>query len=64
MSVQSQILPELDSDLVSVLPGGLLSRVNRPCADHGGECSCVAVRTSEGCLVFWCETAEHHFTVR
>ncbi|MDX6645343.1 MAG: hypothetical protein QOK40_1070 [Miltoncostaeaceae bacterium] len=66
MSVQSQARsrPELDSDLVSVLPDGLLSRVRRPCAAHGGECPCVGVRPVEGCLVFWCESAEHTFTVR
>ena len=43
---------------------GLLSRVFRPCPDHGGECSCVARHEEAGCLVFWCETGEHHFSTR
>jgi hypothetical protein len=43
---------------------GLLSRVFRPCPDHGGECSCVGRHEEAGCLVFWCETGEHHFTSR
>jgi hypothetical protein len=66
MSVQSQApsRPDLGPDLVSVLPDGLLARVQRPCAAHGGECPCVAVRPVEGCLVFWCEGGEHTFTVR
>ena len=34
------------------------------CPDHGGECPCVARREDEGCLVFWCEAAVHHFTTR
>ena len=36
----------------------------RPCPDHGGECPCVARREDEGCLVFWCEAAVHHFTTQ
>jgi hypothetical protein len=66
MSVQYQApsRPELEPDLVGVLPDGLLSRVRRPCAAHGGDCPCVALRPVEGCLVFWCESGEHHFTVR
>ena len=43
---------------------GLLSRVFRPCPDHGGECTCVARREEAGCLVFWCEAGEHHFSSR
>ena len=47
-----------------VAPWGLLSRVFRPCPDHGGECSCVGRKEEAGCLVFWCEAGEHHFTSR
>ena len=43
---------------------GLLARVQRPCPEHAGECSCVARDADAGCLVFWCEAAEHHFTSR
>ena len=40
------------------------SRGSGACPDHGGECPCVARREDEGCLVFWCEAAVHHFTTR
>ncbi len=43
---------------------GLLSRVERPCPEHGGECACVARDADAGCLVFWCERGEHHFKNR
>jgi len=43
---------------------GLLSRVERPCPEHAGECSCVARDPDAGCLVFWCEGGEHHFNSR
>ena len=42
---------------------GLLSRVQRACPDHGGECPCVA-RHDEIGLIFWCEHEEHHFSTR
>ncbi len=47
-----------------VVRRGLLSRVERPCPDHGGECACVARDAEAGCLVFWCERGEHHFSNR
>jgi hypothetical protein len=47
-----------------VEPWGLLCRVARPCAEHGGECPCVARNKDVGCLVFWCERGQHHFTTR
>jgi len=43
---------------------GLLSRVFRPCPEHNGECPCVARQEEAGCLVFWCETGDHHFSTR
>lgn len=60
--------PEVDRRLPAgaapVAEWGLLSRVERPCPDHGGECPCVA-RHEEAGLVFWCEREGHHFsTVR
>jgi hypothetical protein len=47
-----------------VAPWGLLSRVERPCPEHAGECACVARDADAGCLVFWCERGEHHFSNR
>ena len=47
-----------------VAPWGLLSRVFRPCPDHGGECSCVARKEEAGCLGLWCAAGEHDFTSR
>jgi hypothetical protein len=46
-----------------VAPWGLLSRVQRPCPEHGGEAPCVA-RHDETGLVFWCEREGHHFSTR
>jgi len=43
---------------------GLLSRVFRPCPEHSGECPCVARQEEAGCLVFWCEAGDHHFSTR
>lgn len=42
---------------------GLLSRVQRSCPEHGGDCPCVARHDEDG-LVFWCEREEHHFSTR
>jgi hypothetical protein len=64
MTVIDRLLTDLPPGTVAVAPWGLLSRVGRPCPDHGGECACVARHEDEGCLVFWCEAAEHHFTTR
>ena len=47
-----------------VADGGLLSRVQRPCCDHGGEAVCVGRDEAEACLVFWCDRGEHHFRTR
>ncbi len=55
---------QLPAGARAVAPWGLLSRVFRPCPDHGGECTCVARREEAGCLVFWCEAGEHHFSSR
>jgi hypothetical protein len=46
-----------------VAEDGLLSRVQRSCPDHGGECCCVARHDQDG-LVFWCDRAGHHFSTR
>jgi len=43
---------------------GLLSRVQRPCADHGGDAVCVARDEEAACLVFWCARGAHHFRTR
>jgi hypothetical protein len=55
---------DLPADTSAVAPGGLLSRVQRPCPEHAGECPCVARHEGKGCLVFWCEAGEHHFRTR
>jgi len=55
---------ELPVGSLPVAEWGLLSRVERPCPDHGGECACVARDADAGCLVFWCEAGEHHFSNR
>lgn len=60
-STAPRILPEGATPLAE---GGLLSRVQRPCPEHGGECTCVARDAEAGCLVFWCEAEEHHFSNR
>jgi hypothetical protein len=44
--------------------GGLLSRVHRPCCEHGSDAVCVGRDESEGCLVFWCDRGAHHFSTR
>ncbi len=64
MSVIDRTQADLPRGAVAVAPWGLLSRVRRPCPDHGGECLCVGRREDEGCLVFWCGAAGHHFTTR
>ncbi len=64
MSVIVRTEHDLPAGAAAVAPWGLLSRVRRPCPEHGGECPCVARKEDEGCLVFWCEAAEHHFTTR
>jgi len=64
MSVIVRTEHDLPAGTSAVAPWGLLSRVRRPCADHGGECACVARHEEEGCLVFWCEAGEHHFSTR
>ena len=58
---RSETLPAGASPVAS---WGLLSRVARPCPEHQGECPCVARHEDVGCLVFWCERGEHHFTSR
>jgi hypothetical protein len=58
---RSEILPAGASPVAS---WGLLSRVARPCPDHRGECPCVGRHEDVGCLVFWCDAGEHHFTSR
>ena len=55
---------ELPVGALPVAEWGLLSHVWRPCPDHGGECGCVARDADAGCLVFWCESGEHHFSNR
>ncbi|MBJ7454726.1 MAG: hypothetical protein JHC74_01590 [Thermoleophilia bacterium] len=55
---------ELPLGALPVAEWGLLSRVARPCPDHGGECPCVARDAEAGCLVFWCDNGEHHFSNR
>jgi hypothetical protein len=64
MTVIDRTLTDLPPGTVAVASWGLLSRVRRPCPDHGRDCACVARHEDEGCLVFWCEAAEHHFTTR
>jgi hypothetical protein len=56
-----RVLPE---SATPVDRDGLLSRVSRPCADHGGEASCVGRDEGIGCLVFWCARGGHHFHTR
>jgi len=58
---RSETLP---AGTAPVAPWGLLSRVARPCPEHRGECPCVARHEDVGCLVFWCERGEHHWTSR
>lgn len=60
----STTLAQLPGGTVRVAPWGLLARVGRPCPQHGGDCACVARKPEAGCLVYWCERGEHHFTVR
>lgn len=55
---------DLPIGALPVAEWGLLSRVRRPCPEHDGECACVARDADAGCLVFWCETGEHHFSNR
>jgi hypothetical protein len=64
MTVIDRTRADLPPGTTAVAPWGLLSRVHRPCPDHGGECPCVARREDQSCLVFWCEAAGHHFTTR
>lgn len=61
---RTEIDRRLPEGALPVAEGGLLARVWRPCRDHGGECPCVARNADAGCLVFWCEVGEHHFTKR
>lgn len=56
--------PLIPAGALPVAEWGLLSRVERPCPQHGGECPCVARDEDAGCLVFWCERGEHHFSKR
>lgn len=55
---------EVFPELIAVRPGGILARVRRTCAEHACECGCVGHLETEGCLVFWCESGEHHLTFR
>jgi hypothetical protein len=64
MTVIDRTQTDLPPGTTAVASWGLLSRVERPCTEHGGDCPCVARHEDEGCLVFWCETAGHHFTTR
>lgn len=65
MTVITETLSEiLPAGTAPVASWGLLSRVARPCPDHRGECPCVGRHEDAGCLVFWCEAGEHHFTSR
>lgn len=64
MTVIDRAQTDLPPGTTAVASWGLLSRVERPCTEHGGECPCVARHEDEGCLVFWCESAGHHFTTR
>ena len=54
----------LPAGAIQVLKEGLLSRVGRPCPDHGGEGACVATKARVGCLIYWCEEGSHHFSIR
>jgi len=51
-------------DMIPARADGILARVRRPCAEHACECGCVGHLEDEGCLVFWCESGEHHLTFR
>lgn len=64
MTVVDRTQTDLPHGTTAVAAWGLLSRVHRSCPDHGGECPCVARHEDEGCLVFWCEAAGHHFSTR
>ncbi len=61
---RTEIAPRPPVGTLPVAEWGLLSRVARPCPDHGGECPCVARDVEGGCLVFWCDSGEHHFSNR
>ncbi len=56
----AEVLPEM----IPAREDGILARVRRPCAEHGGECSCVGHLEDEGCLVFWCASGRHILTSR
>jgi hypothetical protein len=60
---RTEIDRRLPAGASPVAEHGLLSRVQRSCPDHGGECSCVARHDDDG-LVFWCEREGHHFSTR
>lgn len=61
--IERTTVDRLPEGATPVAPAGLLSRVQRPCPDHGAECPCVG-RHDETGLVFWCEPEEHHFSTR
>ena len=65
MSVITRIESErrLPEGAHAVAPWGLLSRVQRSCPEHGGDCPCVGRHDEDG-LVFWCEREGHHFSTR
>ena len=58
------VVHEQFPDMIPARAGGILTRVRRPCAEHACECGCVGHLEDEGCLVFWCESGEHHLTFR
>jgi hypothetical protein len=55
--------PALPAGASPVASWGLLSRVERPCPEHGGDCPCVARHDEDG-LVFLCDRGQHHFSTR
>ena len=61
---RTEIDHQLPAGTLPVAAWGLLSRVKRACPDHAEECPCVARHEEAGCLVFWCEAGEHHFSNR
>jgi hypothetical protein len=62
--IDLNVADRLPPGMSPVAPWGLLSRVERACPEHGGDCPCVARNDDSGCLVFWCGRGEHHFSTR
>lgn len=55
---------DLPAGSVEIPSDGLLARVHRPCPEHEREAHCVGRRYDDPCLVFWCPSGEHHFSIR